>query len=274
MSVSRPATRSGLAADLATLGVRPGAVLMVHAGVKALGPVLGGVETVVAALREALGPAGTLVAYAGFYDDYEEQLDVDGRCPAALRDQVPAFDPVASRANPDHGLLPEAIRTTPGALRSANPGASLTALGARADWLTASHPQDYGYGPGTPFARLVEAEGQVLMLGAPLDTITLLHHAEHLADLPGKRIVRREVPFRAADGGTAWRMIEEYDTADPVIDGLEDDFFGTIVEAWLATGRGADGRVGQARAVLVDAAPICRFAVEWMETRARDRRPG
>ncbi len=83
------------------------------------------------------------------------------------------------------GILAEFIRTTPGARRSGNPGASVAAIGAQAEWLTADHPLDYGYGPGSPLAKLVEAGGKVLMAGAPPDTMTLLHHAEHLARIPG-----------------------------------------------------------------------------------------
>ena len=49
------------------------------------------------------------------------------------------------------------------------------------------HPDDDGYGARSPFARLVEADGQVLMLGAPLDTVTLLHHAEAVARGADKR---------------------------------------------------------------------------------------
>ncbi len=111
-----------------------------------------------------------------------------------------AFDPAASRAVRDNGILAEFIRTTPGARRSGNPGASVAAIGARADWLTADHPLDYGYGPGSPLAKLMEAGGKVLMAGAPPDTMTLLHHAEHLARIPGKRVRRYEVPLVTADG--------------------------------------------------------------------------
>jgi aminoglycoside 3-N-acetyltransferase len=102
------------------------------------------------------------------------------------------------------------------------------------------------------------------MIGAPLDTMTLLHHAEHLADIPGKRIKRYEVPF-ATLRGTEWRMVEEFDTGDPVVEGLDEDYFATIVEAFLASGQGARGLVGLAPSVLVDAAPIAGFAVRWLE---------
>ncbi|MFM9616319.1 AAC(3) family N-acetyltransferase, partial [Streptomyces niveiscabiei] len=76
----------------------------------------------------------------------------------------------------------------------------------------------------------------VLMLGAPRDTLTLLHHAEHLADIPGKRTRRIEVPL-ATPNGTRWCMIEEFDTGDPIVDGLAEDYFADIVTEFLASGQ-------------------------------------
>jgi len=148
-----------------------------------------------------------------------------------------------------------------------NPGASVAALGAQADWITVDHPLDYGYGEGSPFAKLVSVGGKVLMVGAPLDTMTLLHHAEHLARIPGKRVIRYEVPL-ATSGGVHWRMTEEFDTANPVVAGLDDDYFGTIVTAFLATKQGSQGMIGAAPSVLVEAAAITTFAVEWLEARS------
>jgi hypothetical protein len=62
----RPVTRAWLANDLQALGVRPGGVLMVHLRLSALQYVIGGVDTVVAALLEAVGRDGTLVAFTGW----------------------------------------------------------------------------------------------------------------------------------------------------------------------------------------------------------------
>jgi aminoglycoside 3-N-acetyltransferase len=64
----RPVTRSDLARDLRGLGVRPGGVLMVHTRMSAIGWVVGGAQTVVTALLDVLGPAGTLMAYVGWND--------------------------------------------------------------------------------------------------------------------------------------------------------------------------------------------------------------
>ncbi|MFL5019273.1 MAG: AAC(3) family N-acetyltransferase, partial [Rhizobium sp.] len=134
--------------------------------------------------------------------------------------------------------------------------------------LTADHPLDYGYGETSPLGRLVAAGGKVLMAGAPLDTMTLLHHAEHLARIPNKRLRRYEAPF-ATSAGVVWRMLEEFDTSDPVVPGLDDDYFGGIVGAFLTSGQGAQGLVGDAGSVLVDAAAICSFAVAWLEHHVR-----
>jgi aminoglycoside 3-N-acetyltransferase len=263
-------TRAGLAADLAALGLRPGDTVMVHAAISRVGRLLNGPDAVIDALGDAVGPDGTILAYADWDASYEELLDAEGRVPEAWRAHVPPFDPGRSRAVRDNGVLPEFLRTTPGAERSGSPGASIVALGARADWFAADHPLDYGYGEGSPLAKLVAAGGKVLMLGAPLDTMTLLHHAEHLARIPGKRVKRVEVPFATA-AGTQWRMVEEFETGEPVVAGLADDYFAHIVSDFLASGQGREGRVGAAASVLVEAAAITRFAVAWLEERFADR---
>ena len=260
-------TRAGLAADLAALGLRPGDIVMVHAACRRIGPVLGGPDMVIAALRDAVGPVGTVMAYLDWDAPWEDLATPDGQIPEAVKAHVPPFDPASTRAARGNGVLAEFLRTTPGALRSANPGASVAAIGARAAWLTADHPLDFGYGPGTPLAKLVQAQGRVLMLGAPLDTMTLLHHAEHLADLPGKRLKVTEVPL-ATPAGTIWHPIREFDTGDPVVPGLPEDFFAHLVTDYLATGAGRQGQVGQAPALLVEAADILPFAIAWLERRA------
>jgi aminoglycoside 3-N-acetyltransferase len=255
-------TRTALAGHLRTLGLAPGDAVLTHAGLRSVGSILGGPDALIAALGDVLGPRGTLLGYCDW------QMEDAVRDDPALRAETPPFDPLRSRSTRDNGAFPELLRTTPGARRSGNPGASMAALGGRADWFTADHALDYGYGPQSPLGKLVEAGGKTLMLGAPLDTMTLLHHAEHLADIPGKRVLRYEAPL-LVDGRTVWRAFEEFDTSDPVVEGLPDDFFGTVVEDFLATGQGQRGRVGDAPSVLVEARPMVAFAVDWLERRFR-----
>ncbi|AZO77637.1 MULTISPECIES: aminoglycoside 3-N-acetyltransferase [unclassified Bosea (in: a-proteobacteria)] len=265
-------TRASLAADLAALGLASGDAVMVHAAVSRVGCLLDGPDTIIAALSDVVSPEGTVLAYADWEARYEDLVGEDGRVPPEWRDHIPPFDPQRSRAIRDNGVLPEFLRTTPGALRSGNPGASLVALGAKAEWFTADHPLDYGYGDGSPLAKLVAAGGKVLMLGAPLDTLTLLHHAEHLARIPGKRVRRIEAPL-ATPSGTQWRMIEEFDTGDPIVAGLADDYFAGIVTDFLASGQGRQGLIGAAPSVLVDAVAITAFGVSWLEERFGSRSP-
>ena len=55
-----------------------------------------------------------------------------------------------------------------------------------------------------------------MLLGTPLDTVTLLHHAESLADVPNKRTVCYRQPI-LVDGRKTWVEVEEYDTNHGVL---------------------------------------------------------
>lgn len=255
-----PYTRSQLAADINALGVIPGDVVMLHASYKAIGPVMGGPNEVVHALLDALTPAGTLMMYVGWNDIPDFLRDLPEAVQGAYRENHPPFDPLTARAVRDHGILAECVRTWPGSRRSMNPEASVCAVGARATWITGEHPLNYGYGAGSPFAKLVEARGRVLTLGAPLDTITLLHHAENRARIRHKRIVRYAVPL-LRDGRTVWVDVEDFDTGDP----LDDYTFDQIARAYLRAGGGQQGRIGDAESYLFNAADLVAFAVDWLE---------
>ena len=250
-------TRPSLRADIEKLGLARGDAVLVHAALRRVGPILGGPDALIGALRDCVGPEGTVLGYTDW--QFEDEWAAPG-----LRQDAPPFDRSHSRSIRDNGAFPELLRTTPGALRSASPGASCAAIGGQAEWFVADHALDYGYGPQSPFGKLVEADGRTLLLGAPLDTMTLLHHAEHLADIPGKRIKRYEAPILVG-GRTVWRWFEEFDTTDPVVDGLPEDYFATIVSEFLAGGRGRRGTIGAAPSVLVKAAEIVPFAVQWLE---------
>jgi len=263
-------TQARLAADLRGLGVREGGILMVHTRMSALGWVIGGSEAVVRALLEALGPEGTLMVYASWAEHVYHADD----WPQAYRDAYladpPVFDLATGAVDPDYGRLPERVRTWPGAERSSHPEASVAAVGPRAAWLTAGHPDEDGYGTGSPFARLTGADGQVLLLGAPLDALTILHHAEAIASVPGKRMVTFGVRVRRG-GGSEDREYTDIDTSRGAFPyerlGLEDDEFAVIGRAALESGIGVRGRVGSGESHLFPARELARFGVSWMEER-------
>lgn len=241
-------------------------MLMVHAGMRSVGPVLGGPDVLILALLDAVGESGTVMAYTDWESGVQHLTrdDAPESIPRELLDELPPFDPASSRARREYGVLPEFLRTWPGAVRSSNPDASVCAVGAKAEWLCADQPMQYGYGPGSPFAKLVAAEGRVLLAGAPLNSVTLLHHSEHMADLPNKRIIRYREPV-LVDGRKVWIEIEEFDTANPVVPMAPDDYFTDVMKEFLDSGGGKTGKIGNGDSYLFNAAELHQFAVAWME---------
>lgn len=262
-------TRASLRDDLKRIGVQAGDTVLLHAAMRAVGPLLNGPDVLANALLDVVGRDGTIMVYTNWNTLHEDLLDDDGHVLPEWRAHVPGFDPAASRAIRINGVIAETVRTMPGARRSGNPAASMAAIGRQADWITADHPQDYGYGPGSPLAKLVETNGRVLMIGAPWRKCTLVHHAEHLARIPDKLVVRYEVPF-AAGGDIIWQFIEEYETDLPVHEALPDNHIEMIVTAFVNQGHGVQGQIGNAASLLMDARSLVSFAVDWLEQWAVD----
>jgi aminoglycoside 3-N-acetyltransferase len=261
--------RSWLAWDLENLGLRPGGAAMVHCRMSALGHVVGGAETVVRALLDALGPDGTLMAYTGWQDEPPDNLDAldEGTRRIYLKEH-PAYNPRVALSRRDHGRLPEALRTWPGSRHSGHPEAGVAAVGPLAEALTAAHPYDDAYGAGTPYARLVELGGQVALLGAPLEAVTLVHHAEAVAEVPGKRRVGYGMPV-VIGGERVWRTFSDIDTSKGALpyEGVlgKEDYVGHVARSALEAGAGRSGPVGEGTAHLFDARRLVGHAVDWIE---------
>ena len=79
--LKEPLSVEAVAGQLRALGVGPGLTLQVHTAFSKTGPIEGGPLGLIAALREALGPEGTLVMPSMTDDD-----DQIGR--AAWRERV------------------------------------------------------------------------------------------------------------------------------------------------------------------------------------------
>ncbi|MFE1287380.1 aminoglycoside 3-N-acetyltransferase [Streptomyces sp. NPDC058751] len=267
---SGPVTRSRISRDLAALGLGDGDVVMFHTRMSAIGYVAGGPQTVIGALQDVVGTRGTLMVTCGWndappYDFVTWPQDWQD----ALRAEHPAYDPVLSEADHNNGRLPEALRRRPGAVRSRHPDVSFAALGAAAAELMTDHPWDDPHGPDSPLARLVAHGGRVLLLGAPLDAMTLLHHAEALAEVPGKRFVDYEQPV-LVQGRRVWRRFHDIDSENGAFDYSAavpegEEPFEVIARDMLAGGIGRRGRVGAADSHLFEAAEVIDFATTWME---------
>ena len=252
-----------LTADLRRLGVAAGDLLMMHASLRALGPVEGGAHGVIDALEAAVGPAGTLLMVIGARDDWAwVNGRPEGERPDLLRDAEP-FNCLETPTDPDLGVLAEAFRTRPGTTVSDHPEGRFGASGPLADDLVKEVPWNDYYGPGSPLERLVQADGRILRLGADLDTVTILHYAEYLAPVAAKRRVRRHRVVAGRDGPEL-RVVECLDDTDGIVDHPGDDYFAVILRQYLATGRASTGAVGRATSELIDATDMVEFAVAWM----------
>ncbi|EUL30165.1 TPA: aminoglycoside N-acetyltransferase AAC(3)-IIb [Burkholderia cenocepacia] len=261
-------TIESITADLHGLGVRPGDLIMVHASLKAVGPVEGGAASVVSALRAAVGSAGTLMGYASWdRSPYEETLN-GARMDEELRRRWPPFDLATSGTYPGFGLLNRFLLEAPDARRSAHPDASMVAVGPLAATLTEPHRLGQALGEGSPLERFVGHGGKVLLLGAPLDSVTVLHYAEAIAPIPNKRRVTYEMPMLGPDGRVRWELAEDFDSNGILdcfaVDG-KPDAVETIAKAYVELGRHREGIVGRAPSYLFEAQDIVSFGVTYLE---------
>jgi aminoglycoside 3-N-acetyltransferase len=264
-------SRQQLADDLRTLGIGRGAVVMIHASVRAVGEVAGGPDQIHLAVKDALTRDGTLLMYAGCpqYVDEVGRGNLTPREEAELLEKLPPFDPQTARSARDHGILVEFLRTYPESRVNPHP-ARFVAWGRHAGDLFSSQPWDYAYGRDSPLERFAALDGRILLLGCDHDTVTFLHHVEHIADIPGKRIARFKVPI-AEHGTTSWRDMEEFDTSGAgVHPHWPERFFAKIVDGYLAESGNCGAAVGSAWCHLFPARELLRFARPVMERVAVD----
>jgi len=158
-----------IADDLLALGVRRGGVLLVHTSLSAMGHVAGGAETAIQGLLQALGPEGTLLMPALSYE--------------IVTPENPVFD--VRRTPSNVGAVPEFFRTRPGTRRSVHPTHSVCGVGPLAEALLGEHIlDDTPCGPHSPFRRLRDVGGQILMLGCGIEPNTSIHGIEELVEPP------------------------------------------------------------------------------------------
>ena len=261
-------TRERLAADLRALGVRPGQTLLVHASLSQIGRgpsgrmpgwVEAGAPTVVAALTDVLGPEGTLVTGAGTPENSltsrsfrEQTKGLQSWRVAGYLERMLAFD---QRATPTSaGAVAEALRTTPGAERSAHPQSSFAALGRDARELMAGHRVTCHLGEHSPLAKLYERDASVLLIGTGYQSCTAFHLAEYrYTTNPPMReyscLVREE-------GISRWMKYR-----DVVLDDGEFEIIGKSLEDKITV---PIGLVGKAPSRLLPLRCVVDFATDWL----------
>ncbi len=149
--------KEDLVHDLRALGVRPGDLLNAKVSLKSIGHVEGGADTLLEALLEAVGPAGTIVTDS-FVTVYPLPL-------SKKNVQQPS-----DRSTPSYaGALANALIRHPRAFRSTHPVQKFAAVGARAEELMAAHtPSSYAY---DVLRVMAEQGGRNLKIGSEEKTV-------------------------------------------------------------------------------------------------------
>jgi aminoglycoside 3-N-acetyltransferase len=263
-------SRRQLTDDFRALGIGVGDTVMVHASVRAVGEVAGGPDQIHLALKDALTPEGTLMMYASCpaYVDEVGRGNLSPEQEREVLEKLPAFDASIARCQRDNGALVELLRTFPGS--SVNDHvARFVVWGKHAAYLISKQPWNYAFGEESALERFVELGGKILLLGCDHDTVTFLHHAEHIVDIPDKRVSRFKVPVTENDT-RFWRDMEEFDTSERAHANWPDRFFARLVDTYLATTANRGGFVGAAQCFVLDSGQLLTFALTVMKAVAGD----
>lgn len=260
MSSERDHTTASLAHDLRRLGLRPGDIVLVHASLRSIGPVVGGANAVLAAIRTAVGAEGTVVAPTFTVENsYTSAVFVratNGLGPRELhayRSRMPPFDAETTVASPTLGILAETVRQAAGARRSLHPQTSFAAIGPHAPGITENHAPDCHLGERSPLGRLCRLGAKSLLIGTDFSVFSSFHLAEYRVPDPALRTYRCVV---AGPGGRGvWWSYRDVD--------LDDRDFGELGAAYARVAPVRAGRVGAACTLLVPIASAVDFAVRW-----------
>jgi len=165
-------TRFDITKAARKVGIRKGDIVMTHSSFKSLGEVEGGAETVISGLLDAVGDEGTLVLPTFSQKNFESSY------------QTWHMDKPS-----DTGYLTEYFRKREGSLRSDQATHSVAAFGKYARELTITHGHthkregncgDTPFSADSPFEKMYNMNGRILMIGCGALYITYRHYAEYL----------------------------------------------------------------------------------------------
>lgn len=152
-------------------GIENGDVVLMHSALSAIGHVEGGADTVIDAVLEAVGPDGTFAVSTMAFDN--------------------PFD--AENSPSTVGIISETHRKRPNSIRSLRPVHSINAIGAKAEELIRDHDLcETNCGVGSPYLKLREMGGKIILLGVDMNRNTTLHAIEDIMD--SVYLVNRTVP--------------------------------------------------------------------------------
>ncbi|MEX1191871.1 MAG: AAC(3) family N-acetyltransferase [Brumimicrobium sp.] len=165
-------TKSQLINQLEEIGIQSGDTVLVHSALSKMGFVKGGPDTVVNAILEVVGTEGNVLMpnspNASLQLDYIHNLEV--------------FDVKNDKSK--LGVISEKFRIHPEAKRSWHPTEPVSCIGPDADYFVGEHFGEITpYNKKSPFYKVSEKKGKILMIGVTLDNAgTNLHTLEDAVD--------------------------------------------------------------------------------------------
>ena len=158
-------TRQEIAACLMKVGINRGDNLLIHSAVQYLGYPEGGVGIYLEAIQEALIDGTIAVPTFNF---------------SFARGEV--YDPLESPSQ-SMGAFSEFVRLQPEALRTLHPMQNLAFLGPLAANL-ASRDTPSAFDPGSAFEGMLDLGFKLLLLGADIQSVSMVHYCEQRAGVP------------------------------------------------------------------------------------------
>ena len=152
---------------------------MVHASLSAFGNVDGGAETVVAALATTSGQEGAVIV-PSFRDAIRSDNYALSDCQNCRGKKL-----CPSRERGFTGIIGETVRQNPQSLRSCHPTHSWVGIGKDAAFLLEGHCHSLTpCGTDSPFFRLLQRDGVILLLGVGVNALTNIHAVEDARNVP------------------------------------------------------------------------------------------
>lgn len=163
--------KDDLIKGLVQIGLKPNDDILVHASLSSIGYIAGGAATLIEAFTATIGQNGNLLMPTSPNPSYQYEY--------VLSDPIFDVNNTASQM----GKLSETFRMYPGVQRSLHPTESVACFGSRANWYVNEHhlyPRPYG--KCSPFYRLAEQKGKIVLIGVSLTSCTSLHVLEDVVD--------------------------------------------------------------------------------------------
>ncbi|MDD4650600.1 MAG: AAC(3) family N-acetyltransferase [Methanothrix sp.] len=235
-------SKQGISADLKALGIGRGDHLSIGVSLSKVGLVEGGPDGFIDAVLQVLGDEGTLMANTFNF-------------PWRSRDEARAH-PFDISTPCVTGVVPEALRKWPGALRSRHPVDSVACIGKRAEYLVETHgPESKPY---LPYNLLANIAGKSLFVGLGDNLVAIRHAAQYDAGLMDAASIKMYAGYYKG-GSIKLLHSSDYHACCNALRNL--------VPPMRSRGLLKEGMVGGAHSILVDTANALKAMTEMLAER-------